>query len=251
MKSKTDEIVETIVVEEPVKEEVIIKSGIAKKDLNKFDRDAWKPKTVLGRRVKAGEIKNIDEILSSGTKVLEAEIVDFLIPNLEVDLIAVGQSKGKFGGGKRSIWRQTQKKTREGNKPRFAALAVVGNKNGVIGVGFGKGKETVPAREKAIRRAKLNVIKIRMGCGSWECSCGGKHTIPCMVEGKEAGARVRLTPAPKGTGLITEKECRRVLNLAGLKDIYSKALGNNKTKLNVIYACFDALKKLVKIKELK
>lgn len=248
---KNKEEIKEEVTEEPKKDEVVVKVDSNRKDINKFDRDAWKPKTTLGKRVKSGEIKSIDEVLGSGAKILEAEIVDFLIPNLEVDLISVGQSKGKFGGGKRSIWRQTQKKTREGNKPRFAALAVVGNKNGVIGVGFGKGKETVPAREKAIRRAKLNVIKIRMGCGSWECSCGGQHTIPCMVEGKEAGARVRLKPAPKGTGLITEKECRRILNLAGLKDVYSKALGNNKTKLNVIYACFDALKRLVRIKELK
>ena len=57
----------------------------------------------------------------------------------------------------------------------------MGNKNGVIGVGYGKSKETVPAREKAFRNAKLNIFKIRRGCGSWECMCGEPHSIPFMI----------------------------------------------------------------------
>jgi len=111
----------------------------------------WIPKTEFGRKVKSGEIKDIDEILDKGGKILEAEIVDALLPDLEYELITIGQSKGKFGGGKRSIWKQTQKKTKEGNKPKFATVAVVGNRKGYVGIGYGKAKETVPAREKAIR----------------------------------------------------------------------------------------------------
>src|SRR3989338_8376894 len=146
--------------------------------LVKEEPDTWKPKTSLGRMVKEGKIDNIDYILDKGLKILEINIVDILLPNLEIDFIMVGQSKGKFGGGKRSIWRQTQKKTAEGNKPKFAALAIVGNKNGYVGMGYGKSKETVPAREKAIRKAKLNLIKIKRGCGSWECGCKEPHSIP-------------------------------------------------------------------------
>src|SRR3989344_3711434 len=71
--------------------------------------DSWKPRTELGRRVKNNEI-NIDDILDNGQKILEPEIVDFLIPDLASETIMVGQSKGKFGGGKRSVWKQTQKK---------------------------------------------------------------------------------------------------------------------------------------------
>ena len=126
-----------------------------------FNPESWKPKTELGRQVKSGEIKTLDEIVHKGLRILEPEIVDFLVPDLEVDLISVGQSKGKFGGGKRSIWRQTQKKTNEGNKPSFASVAVVGDKKNFIGLGFGKARETVPARNKAIRKAKLNKKELK------------------------------------------------------------------------------------------
>ena len=63
-----------------------------------FDKDAWKPKTSLGIKVKSGEIDNIDYILDNRLKILEGGIVDILMPNLTTDLLLVGQSKGKFGG---------------------------------------------------------------------------------------------------------------------------------------------------------
>ena len=210
--------------------------------------EKWIPKTELGKKVKAGEIKDIDQILNSGKKILESEIVDFLIPTLEYDLITIGQSKGKFGGGKRSIWKQTQKKTKEGNKPKFATVAVIGNKNGYVGLGYGKAKETVPAREKAIRNAKLNIIKIRRGCGSWACVCGETHSIPVKVSGKCGSTEINLIPAPKGTKLTIHKELRKILNLAGVKDIYSKTKGKTNTELNLVKACLDALKKLNSVK---
>jgi small subunit ribosomal protein S5 len=221
-------------------------SGISKD--KGFDRDAWKPKTEIGRKVKAGEITNIDEILDKGLKILESEIVDMLLPDLQVDLMEVGQSKGKFGGGKKSIWRQTQKKSKEGNKPSFATIAVCGNGNGYVGIGFGKAKETVPAREKATRKAKLNLIKIKRGCGSWECGCGQSHSIPFTIEGKCSSATFKIMPAPKGTRLSMEKECQKLLKMAGVKDVYGKTRGQTRTKLNVVYACFEALKKLSQTK---
>lgn len=209
-----------------------------------FNKEAWKPKTEIGRKVKKGEIKHIDEILDKGIKILEAEIVDSLMPNIETDLLLIGQAKGKFGGGQRRVFRQTQKKTREGNKPKFSTIAVVGDKNGHIGVGFGKSKETVPAREKAIRNAKLNLMKIRRGCGSWSCDCGTPHTIPFKTEGKCGSVEIKLMPAPKGKGLVIESECSKIISLAGIKDIWSKTRGQTRTKINLIYACMDALKKL-------
>lgn len=205
---------------------------------------SWTPKTSLGKMVKKGEVNDIDEILEKGHVILEPEIIDFLIPGIEHTLILVGQSKGKFGGGKRSIWKQTQKKTNEGNKPKFAALAVVGDRNSHIGIGYGKAKETVPAREKAIRKAKLNLIKINKGCGSWACYCKDPHSIPFKVNGRCGSVRITLMPAPKGTNLCTEREVQKMLGLAGLKDIYSKTRGQTRTKINLIYACFEALKKL-------
>ena len=167
---------------------------------------------------------------------------------MATDLLMVGQSKGKFGGGQKRIFKQTQKKTQEGNKPKFATFAIVGNEDGYIGIGYGKSKETVPAREKAIRHAKLNVIKIRRGCGDWGCGCGDQHTVPFKVTGKVGSVELTLIPAPKGTGLKIEKECQKMLKLAGIKDIWSRTEGQTRSKLNVLFACFEALQKLVKVK---
>lgn len=213
-----------------------------------FDVESWNPRTSLGKKVKAREIASLDYFLDQGIKILEAEIVDALLPSLEVDLLLVGQSKGKFGGGQRRVFKQTQKKTREGNKPSFLTFALVGNKNGYLGLGSGKSRETVPAREKAIRKAKLNIIKVARGCGSWECHCKEPHSIPYAVTGKCGSVRVRLIPAPKGTGLVIEPELGKLVAFAGIKDVWSKTLGHTKTKTNAIKATFDALVKLTKVK---
>src|SRR3989344_2637436 len=135
----------------------------------------WYPKTALGKLVKDGTITDIDEIFNKGYQILEDEIVNRLLPNLEEDLLLIGQAKGKFGGGQRRIFKQTQKKTKEGNKIHFKVCAVVGNRNGYVGVGMGKSKETVPARDKAKRTARINLIRIRRGCGSWEIGATDAH----------------------------------------------------------------------------
>ena len=192
---------------------------------------------------------DIDFILDSGIRILEPEIVDALLPNMNSDLLLIGQAKGKFGGGQRRVFRQTQKKTREGNKPNFATCIVVGNSNGIVGLGYGKSKETVPAREKGMRNAKLNIIKVRRGCGSWQCGCHEEHSIPFRVSGKCGSVKLELIPAPKGTGLVAEQECQKILAMAGIKDVWSKALGQARTKLNLIRACEAALKKLSEMKE--
>ena len=231
-------------------EEKEIKKEIkeTKKDEKKIDIEAWHPKTSIGKAVKSKNITDIDEILDNGLNILEQEIVDVLLPDLSVDLLLVGQSKGKFGGGQRRIFRQTQKKTMEGNKPKFATFAVAGNENGYIGIGYGKSKETVPAREKAIRNSKLNIMKIKRGCGSWQCGCGLAHSIPFTIEGKCGSVKVKFMPAPKGTGLRAEHECAKILKFAGIKDVWSKTFGKTSTKLNLIKACIAALKQLVDIK---
>lgn len=212
----------------------------------------WKPRTSLGLQVKNKEIADIDKILDEGRTILEPEIVDTLIPDLEAELLLIGQAKGKFGGGQRRIFKNTQKKTREGNKPKFTVMAVVGDKNGHIGIGTGSSKETVPAREKALRQAKLNMFKIRRGSGSWEsASVTEAHTIPFAVEGKCGSVIVRLKPAPKGKGLTIEKECAKVLKLAGIKDVWSKSYGQTKNKTNMVRALEQALKNLslMKVRE--
>lgn len=213
--------------------------------LRKTNIEAWLPKTEIGKKVKAGEITDICEILDQGKIILEYQIVDALLPTLESDLLMIGQSKGKFGGGKRRAFRQTQKKTKEGNKPQFTTYAVIGNKDGFVGLGYGKAKETVPAREKAFKSAKLNIFKILRGCGSWECNCNTPHSIPFKVSGKCGSVKVTLIPAPKGTGLCAEKECAKIMQVAGIKDVWTSIIGQSNTKLNTIKACEIALKKLM------
>ena len=166
--------------------------------------------------------------------------------NLKSDLIAIGQSKGKFGGGKRRAWRQTQRKTKEGNVPTFSAFAVVGDGNGHIGIGSGRAKETLPARDKALRKAKLNLIKIQRGCASFDCACSEKHTVPFKVQGKSGSVRVTLIPAPQGTGLVVANEMKKILILAGIKDVYSKTFGTQRTTFNFAKAMIDALQKTQK-----
>jgi small subunit ribosomal protein S5 len=202
--------------------------------------EEWKPKTKLGKLVKTGKIKDIDEALKG--KILEYEISDILL-KLNSDILNIGQAKGKFGGGKRRAWRQTQRKTSEGNVPTFACMAVAGNGESYIGLGFGRAKETLPARSKAVRKAKLNITKIKRGCGSFDCTCGEPHSVPFIVEGKSGSCRVKLMPAPQGTGLVIGNELKKILKAAGIKDVYSVTNGKIRTTLNLAKACVNALKK--------
>ena len=212
-----------------------------------FDMDTWNPKTEIGKKVKAGEIKTIKEVLEQGKTLRDVKVIDAVAPGLKRELLIIGQAKGKFGGGQGRAFRQTQKKTKEGNVPSFKTLAIVGNEDGYIGMGMGKSKETMPAREKAVKNAKLNIIHVPRGCGSWQCSCGTPHSIPFKVEGKCSSAKIRLIPAPKGTGLVIQEECKKMMKMAGIKDIRSKTFGTL-TKENLIVACFEALKNLSKMK---
>jgi len=221
---------------------------MARRNNNYNPLDDWKPKTKTGKLVKNGKITDIDQLLDYGKPILEPEIVDKLLPSLEDELVLVGQAKGKYGGGQRRVFKQTQKKTREGNKPRFTTIAVVGNRNGYVGVGIGKSKETVPARNKALRKAKLNVFKIRRGSGSWKSNTTEPHSIPFTVQGKSSSVRIKLKPAPKGKGLIAEKEAQKVFELAGIQDIWFTSEGKTKNKINLIFAVEQALRNLIKTK---
>lgn len=250
---KTEEVTKKLIEEKKdIKEEKPKKEEVPRKRWGRQKRDpkeiraelisAWEPKTKLGREVKDNKITNIDQILDDKRKILEDELVDTLL-DLKFDLIMIGQAKGKFGGGKRRAWRQTQKKTEQANVPTFSALAVVGDENGHVGIGSGKAKETLPARDKAIRKAKLNIIKIKRTCAAFDCACSELHTIPFKITGKSGSVRVTLIPAPQGTGLVVAGELKKVLKFAGIKDVYSRTSGRKRTTFNLVKACFDVLKK--------
>jgi len=208
----------------------------------------WTPVTQLGRDVLSGKYTTLGQVVASGNKILEPEITEYLEPNYTIDFVNVGQAKGKFGGGKRKISKPTQKKTREGNKMSFFMIAISGNSNGVVGLGFGKSRETVPSREKAVKNAKMNLIQIRRGNGSWGSFGAGSTSIPFAVTGKCGSCKVKLIPAPIGTGLVVESELKKMLELAGVKDVWSKTFGQTKNKINLMKAGFDALGNLQKVK---
>ncbi|MEM5790958.1 MAG: 30S ribosomal protein S5 [Candidatus Aenigmatarchaeota archaeon] len=206
--------------------------------------EAWVPKTPLGEKVFKGEIKTIEEIFEAGYAIKESEIVDMLVPNLKNELIFVGGRTGKGGGAQRIPIRITAKMHKSGRRFRMTAFVVVGNEDGFVGVGKGSASEARNAVEKAIKKAKMSLIKVKRGCGSWECSCGGEHSIPFKVEGKSGSVRVILIPGPKGLGLVASDEAKKILRLAGIKDVWVKSFGNTSMRINLIKAVFNALKNL-------
>ena len=123
-------------------------------------------------------------------------------------------------------------------------MVVVGDGDSHVGIGYGKSKDTLPAREKALRNAKLNIFKVVKGCGSWECSCKTPHSVPFKVEGKVGSVRVEILPAPKGNGLVAESEVKKILSLAGIQDAWVNVYGQARNKINLVKATEKALRKL-------
>lgn len=193
----------------------------------------WQPRTALGKKVKEGAIQSYDEILAKNLKVLEQEIVDVLIPDLKELTVEI---------------RKTTKVTRSGRNFRFRVGVIVGDGQGLVGVGNAKDRERFPAVKKALKNAKLNLVKVRKGCGSWECVCGLGHSVPFTVEGKAASVKVKLIPAPKGTGLVVGDAIKPVMQFVGIEDVWSSSQGNTGTRLNFVKAAVNALAKTSKMK---
>ncbi len=191
----------------------------------------WIPRTDLGKKVKEGSITSMSEVLRSSNKIMEIGIVDTLMPELsEKDYQEVLNVN------------MVQRMTDSGRRVKFAVVAVVGNKNGFVGVGEAKAGEVGPAIRKALDNAKINVIEIKRGCGSWECACSKHHTVPFKVTGKSASVSVILKPAPRGLGLAIGDIGKKILTLAGIKDVWSITQGQTQTTVNFSKAVFNALK---------
>lgn len=128
--------------------------------------------------------------------------------------------------------RRVTKVTKGGRHFRFAATVVVGNRNGMVGIGTGKANEVQDAIKKALEAATKNATKV---------SIIEERTIPHEAIGVQGASKVMLKPASKGTGIKAGGPVRSVLELAGVKDILSKSLGSN-TKINMAHATLKALK---------
>ncbi len=216
---------------------------VMEKERYQVEKKEWVPKTRLGRDIKEGKITSFDEILRKGLKIMEPEIVDHFFPEIQTDFIMIGKSKGKFGGGKSRVYKTTQKKIREGARMKFSYMAIVGNGDGYVGIGKGSSRQSMAARDTSVKMAKLNMIKIVRACGSWECGCGKAHSIPFKVTGKSGSVRITLMPAPRGTGIVAHKESAKMIKIAGVADVWSQTKGQTRSRINLAYATFDALKK--------
>ena len=130
-----------------------------------------------------------------------------------------------------------------GRRVRFAVTTIVGNGNGVVGLGRVSGKLVRPTITKALDRAKLNIIEIRRGSGSWECSTAVPNSLPFEVSGRTGSTRVTIKPAPPGVGLVTNQVGQIMLRLAGVEDAWSFTKGQTQTIYNFASAMFKALEK--------
>ncbi len=128
---------------------------------------------------------------------------------------------------------RVSKTVKGGRIARFAAIMVVGDGNGHVGYGLGKAAEVPDAIRKGIEDAKKNMIKVSMK----------GDTIPHEITGVYGAGKVLLKPAPEGTGIIAGATVRKVVQMAGIKNIRTKCLRSS-NPTNVVKATFEGLKAL-------
>lgn len=179
-----------------------------------------------------GKITSLNEIFNQGYKIQEPEIIDTLVQDLQQEVLDINL---------------VQKQTDAGEKSRFKALVVVGNYDGLFGLGVGKAKQVRAAIQKAILDAKLNIIPVKRGCGSWECGCTDLHSIPFMVSGKCGSVRIQLLPGPRGLGVVAGDVAKKIISFVGIKDCWTKSYGSTRTVPSFAYATYDALKNTYQI----
>jgi len=194
--------------------------------------ESWVPRTRLGKMIQEGKISSIEEVFAEGQKIREPEIVDVLLPDLQEEVININL---------------VQKQTDAGEKSRFKAIVAVGNRDGYAGLGSDKAKQVRTAIEKAAMDARLNIVQVRRGCGSWECGCGKPHSLPFQVRGKCGGVEILLVPGPRGLGIVASEEAKVILGLAGVKDIWTRSFGATRTVPSFAFAVFDALRRTYRL----
>lgn len=182
--------------------------------------------TKLGRLVEKSKIKSLEDIYLFSMRIKEYQIVDQLLgeDNLKDEVMKV---------------MPVQKQTSAGQRTRFKAFVAVGDGAGHVGLGWKCSKEVAGAIRGAIIAAKMSVVPVRRGY--WGSTSGLPHTVPCKLTGKCGSVRVRLIPAPRGTGLVAAPVPKKLLGMAGVEDCYTSARGHTRTLGNFVKAVFYAL----------
>ena len=185
------------------------------------------PLTKLGRLVKDGKIKSLEQVYLFSLPIKEAPIVDFFLgAKLKDDVMNITP---------------VQKQTRAGQRTRFKAFVLVGDHDGHVGLGVKCAKEVATAIRGALTLAKLAVVPVRRGY--WGNKVGAPHTVPQKCTGKCGSVRVRLVPAPRGSGLVAGGTPKKVLAYAGIDDCFTSSRGGTKTLGNFVKATYFALRK--------
>lgn len=187
----------------------------------------WKPRTTLGIMVSSGKINSMEQIFENGMRIQESEIVKHLLPDIKTQVVSV---------------EIVQKQTDAGELTRFNALVAIGNESGWFGIGKGKASQMRNAIDKATNASYLNVIPVKLGCGSWECRCNQLHSVPFKVQGRGGSVTIELIPGPRGLGIVAGENIRNLLKLAGLKDCWSRSFGSTNTMSSTAKAIFNALR---------
>lgn len=191
------------------------------------EKPEWKPRTKLGMLVATNKITSMGEVFENGYRIQESEIVRMLLPDIRNEVVHVGI---------------VQKQTDAGELTRFNAIVAAGNENGWLGIGKGKASQMRIAIDKATNAALLNVIPIKLGCGSWECRCNQLHSVPFRVTGKGGSVKVEILPGPRGLGLVAGENIRNLLKLAGIKDAWTRTYGSTSTMSSTTKAIYKALR---------
>jgi len=188
----------------------------------------WKPRTMLGTLVAGGKINSMDQVYENGMRIQESEIVRHLLPDIKSQVVHVGV---------------VQKQTDAGEMTRFNSIVAVGNEAGWFGIGKGKSSQMRISIDKATTAAYLNVIPVKLGCGSWECRCSEFHSVPFKVSGKGGSVAVEIIPGPRGLSLVAGENIKGLLKLAGIKDAWTKSFGSTSTMSSTTKAIFAALRR--------
>jgi small subunit ribosomal protein S5 len=167
------------------------------------------------------------DALATGLPLKEPELVDQLLPGLDDEVLDINM---------------VQRMTDSGRRVKFRCAVAIGNRDGFVGYAEGREDQVGAAIQKAIEVAKLNIIEVDRGSGSWEDRSDEPHSLTRRTTGKAGSVTVELIPAPSGLGLAAAENVRKILELAGIEDAWTKSHGNTRTTMNLAKATFNALR---------